>query len=138
MPSVLSLPILKKCHRIFKILHLVEFSADWLAHSLTNLLTYLLIPSDKCNLITAKIMGLIFTLFDVPSSWDMPFCNCSSFNTCIMVLPKYTLVLLPFSSAAYVKIFGTCIMVLVWDLGTSRGTSYIILSLQCYPKCLKR
>jgi len=30
-------------------------------------------PSDKCNLITAKAMGLIFLLFDVTLSLVVPF-----------------------------------------------------------------
>jgi len=30
-------------------------------------------PSDKCNSITAKPMGLIFLLFDITSSLDVPF-----------------------------------------------------------------
>ena len=30
-------------------------------------------PSGKCNLITAKAMGLIFSLFNVTSSRDVPF-----------------------------------------------------------------
>ena len=30
-------------------------------------------PLGKCNSITAKAMGLIFSLFDVASSRDMPF-----------------------------------------------------------------
>jgi len=30
-------------------------------------------PSDKRNLITAKAMGLIFLLFDVASSLNVPF-----------------------------------------------------------------
>jgi len=33
-------------------------------------------------------MGLIFALFDIVSSWDLPFSNQSSSNTCIMVLQK--------------------------------------------------
>ena len=37
------------------------------------LLTNCLIPSGKCNLITAKAMGMIFSLFDVASSRDVPF-----------------------------------------------------------------
>ena len=30
-------------------------------------------PSDKHNLITAKAMGLIFSLLDITSSLDVPF-----------------------------------------------------------------
>ena len=30
-------------------------------------------PSDKCNLITAKAMGLIFSLFDFVSAREVPF-----------------------------------------------------------------
>ena len=30
-------------------------------------------PSDKCNLIMAKAMGLIFSLFDVVSAQEVPF-----------------------------------------------------------------
>ena len=30
-------------------------------------------PSGKCNLIMAKVMGLIFSLFDVALSQDVPF-----------------------------------------------------------------
>ena len=30
-------------------------------------------PSDKCNLITAKATGLIFSLFDIASAGYMPF-----------------------------------------------------------------
>ena len=30
-------------------------------------------PSDKCNLITAKVAGLIFSLFDVASAREVPF-----------------------------------------------------------------
>ena len=30
-------------------------------------------PSDKHNLITAKTMGLIFSLFDVASAQEVPF-----------------------------------------------------------------
>ena len=32
-------------------------------------------PSDKCNLITAKATGLIFSLFDVASAGHVPFGN---------------------------------------------------------------
>ena len=32
-------------------------------------------PSDKRNSITAKAMGLISSLFNVASSWDVPFCQ---------------------------------------------------------------
>ena len=30
-------------------------------------------PSDKCNSITAKTTGLIFSLFDVASAQEVPF-----------------------------------------------------------------
>jgi len=36
-------------------------------------LTNCLMPSDKCNSITAKAMGLIFSLFDDALSLDVPF-----------------------------------------------------------------
>ena len=47
----------------FKIVCLVGFSADWLTNSLALSLTYS---------ITAKTMGLIFTLFDFTSSRGVP------------------------------------------------------------------
>ena len=30
-------------------------------------------PSDKCNLVTAKATGLIFSLFDIASAREVPF-----------------------------------------------------------------
>jgi len=44
----------------------MEFSTDWLTDNC-------LMPSDKRNSITAKAMGLIFLLFDVASSLNVPF-----------------------------------------------------------------
>jgi len=78
------------CYEIFKISYLTDFSTDWL----TIWLTIWLMPSDKCNSITAKAIGLISSLFNVTSSQDVPFANCCSFNAHIMVLPKLTFVLL--------------------------------------------
>ena len=40
---------------------------------LTDYLTICLMLSDKHNLITAKAMGLIFSLFTIALSQDVPF-----------------------------------------------------------------
>ena len=40
-------------------------------------------PSDKCNSITAKDMGLIFSLFDVASAREVPF-GIPQFVQCIL------------------------------------------------------
>ena len=47
----------------------------WLTDSFSPFLTYLLMPSDKRNLIMAVTTGLISLLFNVASSGDMPFCQ---------------------------------------------------------------
>ena len=39
----------------------------------TDQLPAYLMPSGKHNVITAKAMGLIFSLFDIASSQDVPF-----------------------------------------------------------------
>ena len=44
-------------------------------HWLTDWLTDYLMPSDKHNSITAKVMGLVSSLFNVALSWDVPFCQ---------------------------------------------------------------
>ena len=44
---------------------------DWL----TDWFTDLVMPSDKHNLITTKVMGLVFALLDVALSQDVPFCQ---------------------------------------------------------------
>jgi len=51
--------------RNFKNSYLTDFSADWL--------TIWLMSSDKRNSITAKAIGLISSLFNIASSWDVPF-----------------------------------------------------------------
>ena len=56
----------KKLLQNFKIFIQSNFLLiDWLTHSL--------MPSDKSNSITTKATGLIFALFDVASSQDVPF-----------------------------------------------------------------
>jgi len=60
----------------------------------TDRLTDWLMPSDKHNLILAKVTGLISSLLNVASSGDVPFCHPSSSIACIMVLLKFTFVLL--------------------------------------------
>ena len=60
---------------------LTDLSTNWLTIWLadrptdrpTDWLTYWLIPSDKHKSINAKAMGLISSLFNVASSWDVPF-----------------------------------------------------------------
>ena len=55
---------------------------------LTDWLTNLLVPSDKCNSITAEAMGLIFL------QCSTLLHNKTYLKTCIMALPKLTFVLL--------------------------------------------
>ena len=40
-----------------------------------RLLGSLIIPPDKCNLITTNARGLIFALFNITLSEDVPFCQ---------------------------------------------------------------
>ena len=59
--------------KLFKKNHSMEFSTACLPAFLSACLPVCLMPSGKHNLITAKAMGLIFSLFDVTSSQDVPF-----------------------------------------------------------------
>ena len=58
--------------------------------------------------------GLISSLFDVVSSHDVPFAIHSSYNACIMTLPKRFFILLlcpiPIPTTVKVTICGTRIM----------------------------
>ena len=48
---------------------------------MTDWLTDCLMPSDKCNLITTKATGLIFSLFDIASTgafWHTAVCTMHS------------------------------------------------------------
>ena len=73
----------------------------------------------------------------------MPFCQptTATSNTCIMVLLKLTFVLLCVLFLSPLRhICDMHVMASVQDLGkrsTIRGASYIILYLECYPKCPK-
>ena len=49
--------------------------------------------SNKRNSIMATATGLISSLFNVALSGDVPFANRSSFNACIMFLPRLTFVI---------------------------------------------
>ena len=74
-PEIIS----KSCYGILKIIYLTEFFLDWL--------TALLMSSDKHNAITAKAMSLIFLLFDVASTYDVPF-GISQCAQCILYGPN--------------------------------------------------
>ena len=72
----------------FKTFYLVDFF-----NSLTHSFIYLLMSSDKYNSIITKAMDLIFALFDVTLSQDVPLANHSSSSASIMVQLKFTFVL---------------------------------------------
>ena len=42
-----------------------------------------MMPSDKCNLITAKATGLIFSLFDIVLAQEVPF-GIPQYTQCIL------------------------------------------------------
>ena len=52
-------------------------------------------PSDKRNLITAKAMGLIFSLFDVSSAGQVPF-GIPQYVQCILHGLKSIFLCVPF------------------------------------------
>ena len=57
---------------IFKIFYLKNFM---LTYWLTDWLTDYLMPPAKHNLTMDKVTGLISSMFDIASSWDVPFCQ---------------------------------------------------------------
>jgi len=88
----------------------------------------------------AKATGLISSLFDVASFQDMPFQQPQLASWFYQSLPLFSI---PFSTTVQVMICGMRIMASVQDFGKcraiySRGASYTIGSLECYPKCLKQ
>ena len=52
-------------------------------------------PPDKCNAITAKDMGLIFSLFDVASAREVPF-GIVQYVQCILLGLTSVLLCVPF------------------------------------------
>ena len=97
-------------------------------------------PSDKRNSILAIAKGLISSLSSIALSGDVPFCQPQQLQ-CLhhgstkahLCSPLYSI---PFSLTAQVMICGTHFMALVRDLGkcsASRGASYVILCIECYP-----
>ena len=55
----------------------------------------MMMPSDKRNLITAKAMGLIFSLFDIASARQVPF-GISQYVQCILRGLTSVLLCVPF------------------------------------------
>ena len=115
----------------FKISYLAEFSTDWL--------TDWLMPSDERNL----IMAIQLDLFTVQCCFIQRHAFLSTAAAPILAswfyqrLPLFSLCSIPFSLTTKVTICGTHVMASVQDLSkfrASRGISYAIFCLNCYPK----
>jgi len=99
--------------------------------------------SDKIYLRTALATGLIFLLINATSSQDVPFCQPQQLQCLHYGSTKgnFCSPLFPFSTTTQVTICGMHNMASVQNLGrcrASRGTSYPIVGLECYFKCLKK
>jgi len=71
----------------------MEFSTDnWLTNYLTD-------PSDQHNLIMAKATGVIFSLFGIPSAWQVPF-GIPQYVQCILQGLTSVFLCVPFIFAA--------------------------------------
>ena len=99
-------------------------------------------PSDKRNSITVKAMGLIFSLFDIALTQEVPLAHCSMYNAFFMDLPVTSFA---FHSQQKVLIWqqdviaslrsGNCLYFYSGYLGgyfDCRGAFQTILDFYCY------
>ena len=86
---------------------------------LTNLLTYLLMPSNKHNLRMARATDLTSLLINIASSWDMPFHQLQQLQ-CLHHGATLAPICASHPQLVYIEvtIYSRCVMISVRDIKT--------------------